>query len=83
VAAAANVGSSWLCASERRDRTLLAPIEKPSARRFAKPRMRTTAGDSEASDHAGYHGQRRDDAVIGAKDQVGKIFSYGRIQRRV
>ena len=37
-----------LCASERRDRMLLAAMENPSAMRLANPMMTTTLEDSEA-----------------------------------
>jgi len=42
------VARSFASAYERRERKLLAPIEKPSARRFAKPRMRMIRSESSA-----------------------------------
>lgn len=41
-------GRVALVSAERMDKTLLVPIENPSARRFAKPRTRITVDESAA-----------------------------------
>ena len=46
--ASARLGSALFSTCERRDSTLLAPMENPSASRLAKPRIRMMVVDSEA-----------------------------------